>query len=152
MRLNKRTIAVSTASLVLVGGLSAFAYVSATGGGSGSASTITQADMSEVTVVPSISGALSPNGSADIVLTADNGNSFTVGLKTIAIEKGTPFPAGCSAADFTITQPAGPVSVAPGTGHVLTGFTTAPKIELADDTTDECLDFDVPLTVSVTRS
>jgi hypothetical protein len=55
MKLNKKTIAVSTASLVLVGGLSAYAYITTSGTGTG-AGTVAAAETGQVVLHADFTG------------------------------------------------------------------------------------------------
>lgn len=148
MRLNKRTIAVSTASLLVAGGLSAYAYVSAAGAGSGSAGAAAADSVQNVVLTASLKSPVEPNGSENIVVKAHNPNKYTVKLASITI---TPnfagLAVGCSSADFTVTSPTDTnMAVAPGDSTLV--FTAPGKVSLADNTTDQCLGQTVALTVS----
>jgi hypothetical protein len=148
VRINKRTIAISTASLVLVGGLSAFAYVSATGTGTGSATTIGASSVQGVELTADVAGSLAPGGTADIVLTGTNPNSYTVSLAPVTVTISA-LPTGCSEDEFHLTQGSG-ASIT--SGDVVTQGTPA-TIQWGMDaegagTSDACLGAALALAVS----
>lgn len=146
MRLNKRTIAISTISLVIVGGASAFAYVSATGSGTGSASTITST--SPVTLTAGPAAGLVPGTAAPVVLTGTNPNAFTVELKNPLVTIASVTPATCDASEFAIVD--GSSATITSANGVTQG--TSATITWGGDTgstaTDGCLGATVNLTVA----
>lgn len=99
-------VAVVGAGIVLSGGI-ALAFWSTLGSGNGSASVSTDAGVT-VTQDGSVSG-LVPGGPAkpiDFTVTNDSATAATQ-IRTVSIGTGS-FPAGCSSADFTVTQPSKP--------------------------------------------
>ena len=87
MRLSKRTIAVSTASLLVAGGISAFAWVSAGGSGTGYAVTVSETNNVTLHALTYSALPLSPSDSSTTLsVSTDNDNGFSVGAKKITVE------------------------------------------------------------------
>lgn len=104
-------IGTAGAGVVLASGI-ALAYWSTLGSGTGSAGVGTEAGVS-VTQDGTVSN-LVPGGSAkpiDFTVTNDSATS-SVQIRTVVIGFGS-FPAGCSAADFSLTQPSKPSTGTP---------------------------------------
>ncbi|MDV8146965.1 hypothetical protein [Arthrobacter sp. B10-11] len=107
----KKRIIITTAALVAIGGGAAFAYWSATGTGTGEASTGETVAFT-VLSTPATGDALSPGGPVQTAaFTVTNGNTGTQNLASVTAEvanaDGTEWTAGnCSAADFLVGSPA----------------------------------------------
>ena len=146
MKLNKKTLAVSVATLVIIGGTSAFAYWTSTGSGSGEgvASDGVTDTITLATPADALDG-LKPGGSkiADVKATntgADPATVETIGLDTPAITIGDPHAGnGCDAAWFTATttNPASPVAIAAGATEA-TGSVEVTMIDSATENQDAC--------------
>lgn len=112
----RKTIAVVSAGLVLVGGGAAFAYWTASGSGASTdvTSTTTTGNVKLSASTPTT--GLSLGDEATVKVSADNPNSSPVRLGDISFTVTTSNP-GCTAADFALpplTAPAGGFDVAPG--------------------------------------
>lgn len=105
MKLNKKTIAVSTASLVIIGG-TAFAYLQTTGSGSGTATAGTEARTVELTTHDT-SGDLRDDAGVTLKVNAGNTTASTLhytapGTPTAEVTGGT---GTCNTSDFTVGTP-----------------------------------------------
>jgi hypothetical protein len=102
--LTKRRLVILTSAAALALAGIAYAFFSSTGGGTGSAGVGSAA--TALTLHGSITGSLSPGGSKDVTLTADNTNGADVKLGsvsgTVSVDQ-THVDAGCDASNFTFT-------------------------------------------------
>ena len=154
MRITKKTlIAVGAGAAVVVAGSGiALAYWSSTGTGSGSATTGTS-NAFAVTTDAATGGPLSPGGPGQAVAVhVNNPNSGHQQLAAVHVAvanaDGSAWTAvaGCSAADYTITDPSfGPQDLASGAT-----FSTSAQIVMNNLATnqDGCKNVTVPLYVS----
>jgi hypothetical protein len=149
----KRAAAIATgAALTFIVGGVAFAYWSTTGTGTGSADT---GDVVGVTIHATSTpvAGLYPGGPTQNVSgNFDNANSGSVYIKqvTVAVDPtwsvGTTLP--CTAADFTVTQPAvNNAEIASGTGVGAWGTATI-KMNNLSTNQDNCKGVTVPLVFS----
>jgi hypothetical protein len=103
----KRTVLVLGAVAVLAVAGVAVAYWTTSGSGSGSGAVASS--NGSITLHGSISGELSPGGSAPVSFTADNGNSSSEQVGTVhavvSIDEAHA-KAGCEASDFTLADTA----------------------------------------------
>lgn len=110
MRLSKKFAAIAISAGVVLSASTAFAYWTSSGSGSGSASADSGAGPGGTTVGVAQTGSISgliPGGSAPIAFTLTNPSATDyqrVGGVTISLPT-TGWNSGCSAADFTVTQP-----------------------------------------------
>jgi hypothetical protein len=150
MKLNKKTLAVSTASLIIIGGGAAYAYVTAGGTGQGSAGTV--AAVQQVTLAAALPATLEPSDAVsphvyNIAFSGTNPNHFTV-QSNVVVGLGT-LPSGCEGNSFTITNGTTSVRTTAAGGVTLVG--SQPTIEWASETaTSSCIGQTIPLTVTVT--
>lgn len=135
----------ASVSLMAVGGGAAYAYWSTTGTGSGSAVT-SQGTVPVVLHAMFVQG-LAPGGQEDVVYTADNPNSSSTTVGSLASTV-TTSNAGCLPAWFVSTPPTSTTSVAPnstktslGTGSL--SFTDDPAVNQ-----DACKGATITLTVT----
>jgi hypothetical protein len=138
MKLNKKTLAVSTVTLAVVGGTSAFAYWTTTGTGTGSG-TMATGDGSSVTLTTGAIDGLTPGGSVtvDIYASNDSGVDATVETATagaITITEAEGVTGTCSVDWFT--------AAVEGTG-------SATSVPTGSTGTD--VEIDQDLTVSMTN-
>jgi len=115
-KFTRKTLAVSTAAVLLTGGGVAYAYWTAGGSGSGVADTATSSSI-EVEQTSNIAGLrpLGPPQTLSGVFNNLNGSPVYVATVTVSIgsvTKAANAPAGlCTAADYTITNPVMTVGV-----------------------------------------
>ena len=110
MRCKKRTMAgvAIPVFVVALGAGGAYAWLSATGAGNGSATAISS--VTPVTLTASDLTGLKPGAPQDFtIISATNANGFTVQLKSLAATV-TTTPIAC-ASEFTVTPPTGTITV-----------------------------------------
>jgi hypothetical protein len=136
----RRRTAVLTTIALLVVAASAYAYWSTIGSGSGSATTGTSSSVT-IAQTNTVSG-LYPGGPAqDVEYKITNpasGNQYvaTVAVSISSVTKaGTP-ATGCTAADFTLTQPAAIAQDLPSGDTAFTG-TKAAKLQMKNTATNQ---------------
>jgi hypothetical protein len=101
--MKKRVIATLTVLAVLVSAVSAYAYWTTTGSGTGSASVASS--NGTITLHASFAGNLTPGASEPVSFTADNpgSSSLYVGTVTSVVSiDAAHATAGCAASDFTV--------------------------------------------------
>ena len=119
----------SLATALLVGGGVAFAYWTTTGSGTGSAAAGTSSAV-VVTQTNTVTG-LYPGGPAqDINLNIANSNSAAQRLETVAVSVSSTSDAGCTAADFTVTDATIAAEVPSGSTNAYAGATTGATIKM----------------------
>jgi len=126
----------SLATALLVGGGVAFAYWTTTGSGTGSAAA---GDSSPVTVTQTntVTG-LYPGGSAqNIDLNIANSNAAAQRLETVAVSVSSTSNAGCTAADFTVTDATIGAEVPSGATNAYAGATTGATIKMKNAVTSQ---------------
>jgi hypothetical protein len=126
----------SLATALLVGGGVAFAYWTTTGSGTGSAAA---GDSSPVTVTQTntVTG-LYPGGSAqNIDLNIANSNAAAQRLETVAVSVSSTSNAGCTAADFTVTDATIGAEVPSGATNAYAGATTGATIKMNNAATSQ---------------
>jgi hypothetical protein len=144
-------IATSTAAVLLGAGV-AVAYWTSTGSGTGTAGVGTTSGVSVNQTAPAPTG-LYPGGPAQgitFVVHSTNAAAVTISAVNVGID-GTTLPTGCTAGDFTITQPAGttatPVTSAADVASSAWGtYTIAMKNAVTNQ--DACKSANVGLTFS----
>lgn len=150
-RAKNRKIAVVAvaAGLVLCGGGAAFAYWSASGSGTGEATTGESTDF-VISSVGATGGPLTPGGpSQSIAFTVTNPSTGAQTLAdvevTVANSDGSPWTVvdGCSAADYVVTAPTIVYGVLAGGAHV-DGTVTITMVNSTSNQ-DDCQNADVPL-------
>jgi hypothetical protein len=105
MKLNKKTIAVSTTALVLVGGMSAFAYITTTGSGTsnvGTASTVPTLALSVPTAALDL-----VNGSNDYAIldvTGTNSSNASLTISALPNPTVTWTATDCVAGSYVVTN------------------------------------------------
>jgi hypothetical protein len=118
----KLTIAVAAAGIIAVGGATALAYWTTTGSGSGGAATAGSDTAMTIAQAGAITG-LVPGGPAG-TLNATVTNSTVTSAQIGDITATPTYPAGCGAANWTITHTTnGPTTVA--------GNSTSPSVSVA---------------------
>ena len=160
----KRTKVVLMAMAIVVFAISAgagaaFAYFSATGSGSGSANV---GSMKSVTIAATIgtpTSLLVPGGSADVVFSVTNPNSFPVSLATVTLKSGgtiTPdgSHAGCTTTDskpvITLSVPAADLPVTmPANSTTPVDLAGAATMDIAATSNCQGASFTVPVVISV---
>ena len=121
----------SLATALLVGGGVAFAYWTTTGSGTGSAAAGTSSAV-VVTQTNPVTG-LYPGGlPQDINLNIANSNSAAQRLETVAISVSSTSDAGCTAADFTVTDATIGAEVPSGATNAYAGSTSGASIKMKD--------------------
>lgn len=145
----KKRIIITTAAMLAVGGGAAFAYWSATGNTTGTASAGSQVDFSVISQTAT-GGPLTPGGPSETVpFTVTNPGTGIQKLSnvtvTVATSTGAAWTAvtGCSAADFTVsaaTIPYGNMT----SGQVVSGTVTVTMNNLSSNQ-DGCKGVTVPL-------
>lgn len=144
----KKRIIITTAALVALGGGAAFAYWTATGVGTGEAST-GQAVAFEVLSTPAAGDALTPGGPIQTAaFTIKNENTGTQNLAAVtakvANDDGTAWASGsCTAADFAVGTPVityGQLAA----GATANGTVTIQMVNRAANQ-DDCQNVTVPL-------
>lgn len=121
----------SLATALLVGGGVAFAYWTTTGSGTGSAAAGTSSAV-VVTQTNTVTG-LYPGGPAqDINLNIANSNSAAQRLETVAVSVSSTSDAGCTAADFTVTDATIAAEVPSGSTNAYLGSATGATIKMKD--------------------
>ena len=126
----------SLATALLVGGGVAFAYWTTTGSGT---STATAGDSSPVVVTQTntVTG-LYPGGSAqNIDLNIANSNAAAQYLAKVAVSVSSTSNAGCTAADFTVTQATIGAEVPSGATNAYAGATTGATIKMNNAATSQ---------------
>lgn len=119
----------SLATALLVGGGVAFAYWTTTGSGTGSAAAGTSSPV-VVTQTNTVTG-LYPGGPAqNIDLNIANSNAAKQYLAKVAVSVGSTSDAGCTAADFTVTQATIGAEVPVGDTNAYAGATTGATIKM----------------------
>jgi hypothetical protein len=150
----KRVVAlVASAVLVFGGGAAAFAYWTATGTGTGEATTGESTDFA-VTSLPATGPAMTPGGTGHSVtfeIANDGTSAQTLTSVSVAImeDDGTVWNdvVGCSAADYTLGTPVvtpGPIAA----GDEVTGTVTITMVNDEDRNQDGCQLAEVPLYIS----
>lgn len=121
----------SLATALLVGGGVAFAYWTTTGSGTGSAAAGTSSAV-VVTQTNTVTG-LYPGGPAqDINLNIANSNSAAQRLETVVVSVSSTSDAGCTAADFTVTDATIGAEVPSGATNAYAGSTSGASIKMKD--------------------
>ena len=126
----------SLTTALLVGGGVAFAYWTTTGSGNGSAAA---GDSSAVVVTQTntVTG-LYPGGPAqDINLNIANSNSAAQRLETVAVSVSSTSDAGCTAADFTVTDATIAAEVPSGSTNAYLGSATGATIKMKNASTSQ---------------
>ena len=126
----------SLATALLVGGGVAFAYWTTTGSGT---STATAGDSSPVVVTQTnVVTGLYPGGPAqDINLNIANSNSAAQRLETVAVSVSSTSDAGCTAADFTVTDATIAAEVPSGSTNAYLGSATGATIKMKNAATSQ---------------
>lgn len=144
MKLNKKTLAVSVATLVIVGGTSAFAYFTSQGAGEGSGKVAT-AETGVVTLNAEVLTDLFPGGAAGPVdvLASNSSTDHAYTVENVVVDtavgtagngvrlydtNGDEHIGGCNAAWFN------PTAVGPGSGSPVSvpANTTTPSVDVGD--------------------
>ena len=122
--------------LCLLGTASAFAYWTTTGSGSGTATTGTSSTVT-IAQTSTVSGMYPGNANQDIEFKITNGSSgsqyvsaVTASISSIT-KAGSP-AAGCTAADFTLTQAPTPINQDVAAGDTAFTGTKTPKIKMVN--------------------
>ena len=139
----------SLATALLVGGGVAFAYWTTTGSGTGSAAAGTSSAV-VVTQTNTVTG-LYPGGPAqDINLNIANSNSAAQRLETVAVSVSSTSDAGCTAADFTVTDATIAAEVPSGSTNAYLGSATGATIKMKNAATsqDACKNVTINLAFS----
>lgn len=148
MRLTKKNkvaaVAVS-AALLAAGGGAAYAYWSTNGSGTGyaAASSGTQ----DVVLHSSFAAGIAPGETRAVTYTADNPNTSSTVVGSLAPSVATSDPANCKASWFTIDATTAPVSVGPNSKGTEVGTGTLTFLDTADNQ-DKCKG--ATITVNVT--
>jgi len=139
MKFSKRTVAVAVAVFTISGGGAAYAILSTTGSGGGTAATIATPDPIVFAVTPA--SAIKPGTPVDLALTVPGGNSnhFKVTVTPVVTLTGATGAAGfdCTG-QISITRPAGVVDVS-AAGVITPGYTTAQVTWNEDTAENRCL-------------
>jgi len=126
----------SLATALLVGGGVAFAYWTTTGSGTGTAAA---GDSSPVVVTQTntVTG-LYPGGSAqNINLNIANSNAAAQRLETVGVSVSSTSNAGCTAADFTVTDATIGAEVPSGATNAYLGSATGATIKMKNASTSQ---------------
>jgi hypothetical protein len=157
MKLSKKTIAVSTASLVLMGGISAFAYVTLDGSGSGTGevsgadasesltlgATLTTAQLNALidgpatTTTAPINAALASDANHTYSVLLDAASSTGAGAALTIDVTGADNNSGCAALLSATSAPTSStrVQVAPGASDIAVGTLT---VSISDAPANDC--------------
>jgi hypothetical protein len=152
--MNRRVVILGVTTVVLLGlgSGAAFAYWRTTGAGSGSASTGTVQSVTVLAASGTPASLLVPGGSAELVLTISNPNTYAVTLTglsqngTLTVSGGS----GCTAANSGVavaTASALSVSVPAGTNNVR--VSSGIQMTAASASGCQSADFQVPVTLTV---
>jgi hypothetical protein len=144
---------------ISAGAGAAFAYFSATGSGSGSANVGSMKSVTIAATVGTPTSLLLPGGSADVIFSVTNPNSFPVSLATATLKSGgtiTPDSghAGCTTTDskpvVTLGVPAAdlPVSI-PANSTIPVDLAGAATMDIAATSNCQGASFTVPVVISV---
>jgi hypothetical protein len=160
----RRTKVVLMAMAIVVFAISggagaAFAYFSATGSGSGSANVGSMKSVTIAATVGTPTSLLLPGGSADVVFSVTNPNSFAVSLAAVTLKSGgtiTPDSghAGCTTTDskpvVTLSVPAAdlPVTV-PANSTTPVDLAGTATMDIAATSNCQGASFTVPVVISV---
>ncbi len=146
MKLRSKTVAVTTAVLVVAGGGAALAYWTTTGTGTGSAATASA--NGSLTLHADFAAGLTPGASVPVTFTADNPGTSSLRLSEITdvtVSTGTP---GCLAGDFVVRGlTTTPATVAAGSRGTKVGTATLAFTDTGVDQ-DACKGATVTLSVS----
>ncbi|KGA10375.1 MAG: hypothetical protein GM44_4210 [actinobacterium acAMD-2] len=126
----------SLATALLVGGGVAFAYWTTTGSGTGSAAAGDSSPV-DVTQTNTVTG-LYPGGPAqDIDLNIDNSNDADQYLAKVTVSVSSTSNAGCTAADFTVTDATIGAEVPSGSTNAYAGSDTGASIKMNNAATSQ---------------
>ena len=137
-------------ALLVVGGV-AFAYWTTTGSGTGTAAA---GDSSPVTVTQTntVTG-LYPNGPAQAIdLNVANSNASAQRLATVAVTVSSTSNAGCTAADFTVTNATINAEVPSGSTNAYLGSATGATIKMINASTSQDLCKNVTINLAFNAS
>lgn len=143
MKINRRTIVVTTITLAAAGGVSAFAYVSQSVNATGSGST---ASYQPITATLNVPSNLAPGDAAAVTLAVHNPNKFAVTLAGLKYAVTAPGTDKCPEGSLVIDQPAAK-QVAP-TGDSTGIHTTIHFVDLQDVNQAGCLGERVTVTAT----
>jgi hypothetical protein len=133
---HRRRLGLTVAWLCLLGTASAFAYWTTGGSGSGTATTGTASAVT-ITQTSAVSGMYPGNGDQDIEFKITNGSSGTQYVSTVtasisSITKTGAPAAGCTAADFALTQAPTAINGDLSVGDTAFTGTKTPKIKMVN--------------------
>ena len=140
---------------VLLGTGSAYAYWTGSGGGSGSASTGTAQTVTVLPATGSVTNALAPGRSADLLLRVSNPNPYAVTLTSVQQAAGsvvvTNASGTCTTTGVTVpTNTALSITVASGASVTVT-VPNGAAMSMASDSGCQGASFQLPVTVAVRR-
>ncbi|WP_427174708.1 hypothetical protein [Arthrobacter sp. 92] len=135
----------ASVALVAVGGGAAYAYWSTTGSGTGSATT--SAGTAPVVLHAAFAQGLAPGGQEDVTYTADNPNSSSTMVGSLATTVTTSDP-GCLPEWFISTPPATNTAVAANATATALGTGTLSFTDNASVNQDPCKNATITLTVT----
>lgn len=155
--MKRRFLIALTVAVALTGGFAGgvYAYWRTSGSGSGGASVGTAQAVTIVAASSTPTSSLSPGGTADLVVTLNNPNSYAVTLTGIAQNGAvSPVPSGsCTGANAGVsvaTQSGLAISVASGSGQTV-HIPDAAAMTAASDSSCQGVSFDIPVTLTVQR-
>ena len=133
---HRRRLGLTVAWLCLLGTASAFAYWTTAGTGTGSATTGTASAVT-ITQTSTVSGMYPGNANQDIEFKITNGASGNQYISTVtasisSITKAGVTAAGCTAADFTLTQAPTAINQDLSAGDTAFTGTKTPKIKMVN--------------------
>jgi hypothetical protein len=133
---HRRRLGLTVAWLCLLGTASAFAYWTTAGTGSGTATTGTASAVT-ITQTSAVSGMYPGNGDQDIEFKITNGSSGAQYVSTVtasisSITKAGAPAAGCTAADFALTQAPTAINGDLSVGDTAFTGTKTPKIKMVN--------------------
>ncbi len=144
---------------ISAGAGAAFAYFSATGSGSGSANVGSMKSVTIAATVGTPTSLLVPGGSADVVFSVTNPNSFPVSLATVTLKSGgtiTPDSghASCTTTDskpvVTLSVPTADLPVPiPANSTTPVDLAGAATMDIAATSNCQGASFTVPVVISV---
>ena len=127
---NKIAAVAASAALVAVSGGAAYAYWSTTGSGSGSATA--SSGTKDVVLHTSFSADIAPGESRVVTYTADNPNTSSTVVGSLAAAVATSDPTSCLASWFTVDAPTGSTAVLAGATGASLGTGTLTFKDTAD--------------------
>ena len=142
---NKIAAVAMSAALVAVGGGAAYAYWSTNGSGTGSAAA--SSGTKDVVLHTSFSADIAPGESRVVTYTADNSNTSSTMVGSLAPTVVTSDPTNCLASWFTVDAPAGSTAVAAGAKGAFLGTGT---LTFTDTATNQDFCKAATITVNVT--